>query len=245
MNLKDHGRPIQRKEKALSLWQIYKGILIGAIALIFISFLIPELPESRKNVVEWLDDVRISNSGERLLVRTVQRDYEFELPPNHLNEAIASLGIPKPVQIGLEEGYLEDLTIDAAGNANVVFMLRYGGYGPQSTLDEKNRARLRELDFLPSSAPEAGNIDPPLYMNWTAKLSGQQHPAGSRPSFAGINLKPKTRTVVITFNDPNEFRRNRRINLILRPLVALRDGVKTSLFWTALLITGANPFPRG
>lgn len=65
-------------------WSIF-GLL--AVACLFL--LVPEYPDSPERSVEKLVSINVSPRGDRLLVRSVEHDYEFALPPNRLNDAFA------------------------------------------------------------------------------------------------------------------------------------------------------------
>ncbi|MGO4703704.1 hypothetical protein [Dyella sp. 2RAB6] len=83
-------------------------------------------------------------------------------------------------------------------------------------------------------------------MVWNAELSGQQYPANSREAYEGMDLMTSaTSEALVASDDELALKQNRRLNAVLRPLTALREGVESVAFALYMLITGANPGPRG
>jgi hypothetical protein len=224
----------------------FKRVFIGAIAIIALSFLVPTVPEyNADKSVEKIVAINVSETGERLLVRTLQHDYQFTLPPNHLNDLPLSSCTQALSNWISQTGFdLNEIRLDPTGAAKASIAMLFGGYDStlpvvKSILLESDRKRLLELGFSPSNGNVLGLLDEPLYMEWRADLSGQQYPANSREKYAGASLCVSGKPFVsVLVEDPIALRRNRNIRLILSPLTALRDGIQQILFILLIIMTG-------
>jgi hypothetical protein len=229
--------------------------LIGAVALIGLSLLIPnfqELPDEPSYVA--VITVSLDASGKQLFIGTKENDYEFVLPPNSLGAAFAT-GECMLVFHGLRS--------DLAGNSTTSIEAVCGGTGPctvvgadcyfrvlSSTLPEGARARLKDLGFSPANHYGAttpmGRLDPlepPLYMVWQAEhVAGWQHPPVGRNIGDGRDLTSLSDSwIAIDVDDPTRFQRNHMINEILRPLAELKFVVIVPFVLLLQYFTGFKP----
>jgi hypothetical protein len=228
-----------------------KLALILVATIIGVSFLVPTYPDVPMETSEPVVALNVSSSGERLLLRTLAHDYDFLLPPNRLNE-LSSPRFDRLNTLGGTRVYLDATRVQSTGMATTKISIMLGGYDSnlietkRGILPDDLRADLAALGFLPSNGNFVGDFDAPLYMVWSTELSGRQYPASSREANTGKDLMTPmlSETLVITDDEPTQ-ERNRRLNAMLRPLTALREGVETSAIVLFLIIIGANPAPGG
>jgi len=233
--------------------KLFKSFLVGAVALVAISFLVPEYSVHPEESIEKLATFNLSASGTQLVLRTAQHDYEFVLPANQLNAVFAKAAPDADGFLlgGRAGAFIDPLVVDPTGATTSSLTVRFGGYDSRlsetkSILSAKERASLAALGFSPSNGNVCCEIDPPLYMAWTAELAGHQYLPGSRVADPGIDLGSMSNALLdVTADDPEALQRNRQINGLLRPFVALREGLQQGLFVVLLLVTGTNPFPGG
>ncbi|SCB38105.1 hypothetical protein [Rhizobium lusitanum] len=231
--------------------RLLKLPLILVVAIIGISFLVPTYPDVPVETNEAVVALNVSNSGERLLLRTLVHDYDFTLPPNRLNE-LSSARYDRLSSLGGTRAYLDKIRVRSTGMATAKISIMLGGYDSNLSKTRKGilpddlRADLVTLGFVPSNGNVVGDFDTPLYMIWSTELSGRQYPANSREAYTGVDLTTPTvsETLVVSDDEP-ALERNRRLNTMLRPLTALRDGVETGALVLFMIIIGANPAPGG
>lgn len=233
-------------------------LLLGGVALVGISFLVPEYETSPRIYYESIVESRLSASARELLLRTKEHDYEFLLPENHLNEVFLppNIEIPpswirfkSPVDVTFEK-----MRADPDGAVATTFDVRFGGYkrkpsGLETVLSDRQRINLRESGFLPSNGTSVYDFKPPLYMVWNRELVGQQYPALTRNHYSGKVIHEECcifgdRRIKISEDDPAKLARNRKINWVLTPLHAIKEGVcrlVTFPFVLLILLSGFRP----
>lgn len=232
-------------KRVLQLALILVTTIVGA------SFLVPTYPDVPAETNEAIVALNVSNSGERLLLRTLVHDYDFALSPNRLNE-LSSPRFDQLRSLGGTRAYLDKIRVRSTGMATTRISIMLGGYDPslsetkRGILPDDLRAELAALGFAPSNGNVVGDFDTPLYMVWSTELSGRQYPANSRTVYAGIDLMtPTASDVSVTSDDQPALEQNRRLNAMLRPLTALREGVETTVIVLFMFVIGANPAPGG
>lgn len=231
--------------------RLLKLALVLAIVIVGVSFLVPIYPDAPVETNEPVVALNVSNSGERLLLRTLAHDYDFLLPPNRLNE-LSSTRFNQLRSLGGTRVHLDATRVQSTGMATTKISIMLGGYDSnlietkRGILPDDLRADLAALGFMPSNGNFVGDFDVPLYMVWSTELSGRRYPANSREAYTGVDLTTPTvsETLVVSDDEPT-LERNRRLNTILRPLTALRDGVETGALVLFMIIIGANPAPGG
>jgi hypothetical protein len=221
------------------------------VTIIGASFLVPTYPDVPTETNEPVVALNVSRSGERLLLRTLAHDYDFVLSPNHLNE-LSSPRFDRLSSLGGTRAHLDRIRVQSTGMATTKISIMLGGYDPslgetkRGILPDDVRADLAALGFVPSNGNAVGDFDTPLYMVWSTELSGRQYPANSREADIGIDLTaPTASDVLVTSDDQPALEQNRRLNAMLRPLTALREGVETAALVLFMIVTGANPTPSG
>lgn len=231
--------------------KLFGRVLIGSIAIVGASLFVPTFPEHPGRSIENAVTIKIDDTGKRLLVRTRQHDYRFDLPANHLNDSCMLSATDKLPTCLVTQGQtnFKEIMLKPSGEATTSFEIVFGGYdsslpGFHGILSKEDKDRLGKLGFAPSNEGFSDVVNPPLYMTWKADLSGQHYPANSREPYDGANLRGPPNIAVVV-DDPDTLRRNRSINSALRPFTAIRDGLGSLLLIAALLVTGANPFPSG
>ena len=231
--------------------RLLKWVFILAAMIVAASFLVPVYPEVPEETREPIVALNVSHSGERLLLRTRTHDYDFALPPNRLNE-LSSARYDRLPSLGGTRVYLDRITVQSTGVAATRISIMLGGYDSSegetkgSLLPDDLRSDLAELGFVPSNGNSVGDFDTPLYMIWNAELSGQQYPANSREAYEGMDLMASASSeALIASDDELALKRNRRLNAVLRPLTAIREGVETVAVALYMLIAGAKFGPRG
>ena len=84
-----------------------------------------------------------------------------------------------------------------------------------------------------------GYIDPPLYMTWSAKLSGKQYKVESRGNFEGADLSAWAYPeLVVTLDDPEKQKRNQQFNAWLAPLRSTKRAIQLALLIPFLMLIG-------
>ena len=231
--------------------RLLKLVLILMATIIGISFLVPTYPDAPVETNEPVVALNVSNSGERLLLRTRGHDYDFVLPPNRLNE-LSSRRYDQLSSLGGTRAYLDTIRVQSTGMATSKISIMLGGYDSnlsetkKGILPEDLRADLAALGFVPSNGNVVGDFDTPLYMVWSTELSGRQYPVNSREPYTGIDLTtPTASETLVASEDGSALERNRKLNAMPRPLTALRDGVETVALVLFMTIIGANPTPGG
>lgn len=231
--------------------KLLKLALILAVAIVGVSFLVPTYPDIPVETNEPVVALNVSNSGERLLLRTLAHDYDFLMPPNRLNE-LSSTRYDQLSSLGGTRAYLGTIRVQLTGMATTKISIMLGGYDSSLSETKKGilpdglRAELAALGFEPSNGNVVGDFDAPLYMVWSTELSGRQYPANSREAYTGRDLMtPTASDVSVTSDDQPAQEQNRRLNAMLRPLTALREGVETLAIVLFMIVIGANPAPNG
>ncbi|MGA4256753.1 hypothetical protein ACQCRI_19610 [Ralstonia pseudosolanacearum] len=232
-------------------WSIF-----GLLAVACLLLLVPEYPDFPERSVEKLVSINVSPRGDRLLVRSVEHDYEFALPPNRLNDAFAVP--PKDeAMVGWADRpdrgavSLEGLRLKPSGEVAASVNAVFGGYDsrattPRSILSERERAHLKALGFSPSNGNSTGNIEPPLYMEWRADIDGLQYPPNSRGDDWGPSLQDRLEfEITVVADNPDRLDHYQRMNARLKPLVDIKHGVQTVLLLVFLVVTGASPLHGG
>lgn len=232
-------------KRLLKLALILMAIVIG------VSFLAPAYPDASVDAKESLVAFKLSKSGERLLLRTSAHDFEFALPANQVN-GLSSARYDRLSSFGGVRAYLDTIRVQSTGMATTRIDIMLGGYDARQSetgkgiLPDDLRADLAELGFVPSNGNVVGDFDPPLYMIWSADVSGRQYPANSREAYIGMDLTAFMQPdLLVAADDAPALDRNRRLDTILRPLAAVRGAVETAAFALFMIITGANPAPGG
>lgn len=231
--------------------RLLKLILILVAMTIVASFLVPTYPDIPVETKEPILALKVGNSGERLLLRTLAHDYDFALPPNRLNE-LSSARYDRLLSLGGTRVGLDRIRVQSTGIVKTKISIVHGGYDPslgetkKSILPDDLRADLAALGFVPSNGNSVGDFETPLYMVWDAELSGRQYPANSRETDTGIDLMTSTVSeALVISDDETAMEQNRRLNAMLRPLTALREGVENLAFVLFMLVIGVNPAPHG
>ncbi|MFK0206497.1 hypothetical protein [Agrobacterium sp. NPDC090283] len=221
------------------------------IAVVGALFLVPVYPEVPPQLREPVVALNLDTSGDRLLLRTQGSDFEFILPPNRLKE-LSATGFDRLRLLGGIRVYIDTIRLQSPDAATTKITVMLGGYDPalgetrEGMLPEALRSDLETLGFVPSNGNVVGDFATPLYMVWSADLSGRQYPANSRQPYDGMDLLTPTlfEVLVLEGNDP-ALERNRQLNSMLRPLIAVREGVETAIFAFFMKFSGANPAPGG
>ncbi|MBA8879030.1 hypothetical protein [Phyllobacterium myrsinacearum] len=225
-------------------------VAVVGLAFVTASLLVPDetdFPETPEQTSEPLSTIRLNASGDRLLLRTGQHDYEFILPDNQLNGAIdlqnethdadRALGNPSRFIVSPI-----DLTKDGAATIDIEVM--YGGYDPslsetKTILSDQTRSRLTTYGFSPSNGNVVGDIDPPLYMTWSARLSGQQYPVNSRGDYEGADLTALAYPeLLVKLDDPDRQKQNHRSNAWLAPFRSTKRAIQLALLIPFLMLVG-------
>ena len=212
------------------------NIFIVLLILVFISFLVPKLPEGTIPSTEKLTMYRINAAGDRLLVRTTQHDYEFVLPPNLIGEVVKYA----PVATGLGYWWLEDLNVLQSGKTSTELNSLYGPGVYGMPFPPGSVARLKALGY--TSTGEMEEADKYLQMSLSIKLlNGQQYAAGAKGDFAGADLTSMSHDSISvhTLNDGHA--KNRKINWLLLPFTAIKNAGEVCLLVLMLLFTGFRP----
>lgn len=226
--------------------------IVAVVGLLFVlvSFFVPDetvFPETPEQTSEPLSLIRLNALGDRLLLRTIQHDYEFIVPANQLNDAFslqnathdANLTLGNPSRFIVSP---VDLTKDGAATIDIELM--YGGYDPslsetKTILNDQARSRLSTYGFSPSNGNVVGDIDPPLYMTWSAKLSGQQHSANSRGNYEGADLLAWAYPeLLVKLDDPDRQKQNHRFNALLAPFRSTKRAIQLALLIPFLMLIG-------
>ncbi|WP_234908431.1 hypothetical protein [Rhizobium rhizogenes] len=231
--------------------KLLKLALVLMVTVIGASFLVPTYPDAPVETNEPVVALNVSSSGERLLLRTLVHDYDFLMPPNRLNE-LSSTRYDQLSSLGGTRAYLGTIRVQSTGMATSKISIMLGGYDSslsetkKGVLPDDLRADLAALGFVPSNGNVVGDFDTPLYMVWSTELSGRQYPVNSREAYTGIDLTaPTASEVLVTSDDQPALERNRRLNAMLRPLTALREGMETAALVLFMIVIGANPTPGG
>lgn len=232
-------------KRLLTLALILMAMVIG------VAFLVPTYPDAPMVAKETVVELRLSNSGEGLFLRTDLHDFDFALPANQLN-VLSSPRYERLNSLGGVRTYLDTIRVQSTGTAATKVSIMLGGYDSRLSETKKGilpddlRADLAELGFAPSNGNVVGDFDPPLYMIWSAEVSGRQYPANSREAYTGLDLLALTQPeILVAAADAPTLERNRRLNTLLRPLTAVRDAVETAAFVLFMVITGTKPVPGG
>lgn len=226
--------------------------IVAVVGLVFVlgSLLVPDetaFPESPEQTSEHLSAIRLHAQGDRLLFRTTQHDYEFTLPANHLNDAFSLQSATDDADFALgnpSQFIVSPVDITKEGAATVTVEVMYGGYDARlsetkTILSEQTRSQLGIYGFSPSNGNVVGDIDPPLYMTWSAKLSGQQFQVESRGSYEGADLSAWAYPeLLITLDDPEEQKQNHQYNAWLGPLRSTKRAIQLALLVPFLMLIG-------
>lgn len=224
------------------------GIVFAAILFVAVASYLPtEMPEEPIHAAEKIDSILLSKGSGMLFLKSAEHDYEFRLPPNHLEQFFQHHG-------GLDSPFgcwLGAIAVDPANRIDVDISVSYGGYdsrqsGMKSILSDSNRRELGKLGFVPSN----GNViidvkqGQELLMTWNARVKGHRYAANSRSESDGLQLVRSCRAEdaqVISLSE-NAIRRNHRYNTMCRPLFWVREKIDMAIVLiVSLLVGGVGP----
>lgn len=226
------------------------GIVFAAVLFVAVASYLPtEMPEGPIHAAEKIESILLSKGSGMLFLRSAEHDYEFQLPPNHLEQFFQHYG----EQDSLAGCWLGAIAVDPANGANIDMSVSYGGYDSRqsdmkSILSDFDRTALGRLGFAPSN----GNViidvkkQQELFMTWEARIDGHRYAANSRSEPNGLQLVRSCRTEeaqVISLSE-DAIRRNHRYNTICRPLFWVREKIDMAMLLIVSLLAGGIG-PRG
>lgn len=226
------------------------GIVFAAILFVAVASYLPtEMPEGPIHAAEKIDSILLSKGSGMLFLRSAEHDYEFQLPPNHLEQFFQHYGeLDSPFGC-----WLGAIAVDPANGVDVDMSVSYGGYdsrqsGMKSILSDSDRVKLRDLGFVPSNGNVVTDVKvrQELFMTWDARVEGHRYAANSRPGPDGLQLVRPCRTEeaqVISLSE-DTIRRNHRYNTICRPLFWVREQIDNAILLIVSLLAGGMG-PRG
>lgn len=198
-------------------------IICGLLAILGISFSVPELSNVPTIVtqIEFLNEYSINAAGDRMLVRTVDHDYEFVLPKNTINEIIAYA----PISTGIGFWYVDDLHVSVSGKTHGVIHSRYGPGIYGINFKPGGVAKLRALGY--KDGRNTVETDPIFEMLYSIDmLEGQQYVAGAKGNLSGENLKSAVQNEVFVETTTAENIGNENKIKLFKPFIAIKKAIE-------------------
>jgi len=180
----------------------------------------PQYPYKPIFSTEDLKSYSINSAGDRLLVRTAQHDYEFELPPNHINEIITYA----PIATKLGNWSLSELNVSATGKASITLSGEYGPNVNGVPFPPEGVAKFKEFGFGKAQTVDETADFFPVYTHLSS-LEGQQYFARDKDTFSGTNIFDNRYPSIAVFTLNEERTKNNKINELLSPLFAIKNAI--------------------
>ncbi|MFM0047406.1 hypothetical protein [Paraburkholderia sediminicola] len=232
-----------------------KYLAIFAVCFVAACYLVPEFPQYPQVSGESIDELKLNSTGDRLLVRTEQYDYDFALPTRTLSLALAPLKHSIPMKSSdtpwYAHGVLSDLQFNTDGSLSSRLQVTFIGYDPELRaldigLPNREIARLEKYGFTPFKNNYTGDFN----ATWSTDITGHRHDHNSLGAYSGADLLTCcSNDIRVILDTPEKMEHNHRLNAILRPLTVVTDAVKSAissfLFLIYLLFGGKFALPSG
>lgn len=233
----------------------FKYAAIFVMVFIAACYMVPEYPDDPQSNRSMVDEMKLDGTGDHLLVRTQQYDYDFALGDRTLGTALAPLRHSRPAKPSdtpwYAHGALSDLQIRPDGSFSSRLTVSFIGYDPDYRptdigLPNDEIARLEKYGFT-RTRNDAGDA---FGATWSADVVGRRHDRGSLGAYAGADLLTCCGTYVNEILDTQEkIAHNRRLNAMLRPVTVVTDTVRQAITGAALVVFllfgGDLGLPRG
>lgn len=231
-----------------------KFLLIFAICFVALCYLVPEFPETPQSRSESIDEMKLDSTGERLLLRTEQYDYDFVLPAKTLALALAPLKHSIPMKASDTPWYPRaepsDLQLNADGSFRSRLTVTFVGYDAELRaldigLPDKELARLERYGFKRVKNEGADDFN----AKWSTDIVGHLRPHNSLGTYSGVDLLGcRDNDLRVILDTQETMDRNRRLRSLLKPVIVVSDAVKNAVLFgvaCAFLLFGGSGLPSG